>query len=176
MKRVLFFTLVLSMLTGAAFAEGGHGAPGGPGGPGGPEDHGFGGPAIVSSDGTVYVTKASATTGSVDVVAIRSTGATAWTATIAGGGHIFLSNSNLITVTDTKNSDGSFTSTITAYSAATGTQAWTLTQAGRVEPNGSFAGGTYFNVIVPPATQGGTPTRSLIAVSNSGALLWSVSL
>jgi len=160
------------MLTGAAFAEGGHGGPGGPG----PGDHGFGGPAIIGSDGTVYVTKASATKGSVDVVAIRSTGATAWTATIAKGGRLSLSNGNLITVADTKNTDGSFTSVITAYSAATGTQAWTLTQSGRVDPEGSFAGGTYFNVIVPPATQGGTPTRSLIAVSNSGVLLWSVSL
>src|SRR5882757_9754080 len=101
MKRLLIFTFALTMLATAGYAQG-HGGPGGPGGPEG--EHGFGGPAIIGSDGTVYVTKASATAGSVDVVAIRSTGTVGWTATIADRGHLLLSDGNLLSTTEAKNS------------------------------------------------------------------------
>jgi len=171
MKRVLIITFAMMLAVVGAFAQG-HGPDHGPGGPGG----GFGGPAIISSDGTVYVTKASATTGSVDVVAIRSTGAVAWTATIADRGRLLLSDGNLLSASDTKNADGTFTTTITALSTASGTVAWTKDFAGHAEPIGAFSGGTYLSVVVPAATSGGTATRSLVALSNSGAVLWTTGL
>jgi len=171
MKRVLIITFAMMLAAVGAFAQG-HGPDHGPGGPGG----GFGGPAIISSDGTVYVTKASATTGSVDVVAIRSTGAVAWTATIADRGRLLLSDGNLLSASDAKNADGTFTTTITALSTASGTVAWTKDFAGHAEPIGAFSGGTYLSVVVPAATSGGTATRSLVALSNSGAVLWTTAL
>lgn len=176
MKRLLTLTLALTMLAAVgAYANGpDHG--GGPGGPGGPGEHGFGGPAIIGSDGTVYVTKASATAGSIDIVAIRSTGAVAWTATTADHGRLTLSDGNLLTTSDTKNTDGTFSSTITAISTTSGTVAWTKTFAGLAEPIGTFSGGTYVSVVVPPATSGGTATRSLVALSNSGSVLWTTAL
>jgi hypothetical protein len=172
MKRLLIFTFALTMLATAGYAQG-HGGPGGPGPEG---EHGFGGPAIISSDGTVFVTRASSTAGSVEVVAIRSTGAIGWTATIADRGRLLLSDGNLLSTTEAKNSDETFTSTITAISIASGTVAWTKTFPGHADPIGPFSGGTYLNVIVPPTTSGGTPTRSLVALSNSGSVLWTTAL
>jgi len=176
MKRVLILTMAMMLAAIGAFAQG-HGSDHGPGGPGGPgEEHGFGGPAIIGSDGTVFVTKASATAGSVDVVAIRSTGAVAWTATIADRGRLLLSDGNLLSTSATKNSDNTITSTITAISTATGNVAWTKELAGHAEPIGAFSGGTYVSVVVPATTSGGTPARSLVALSNSGAVLWTTAL
>lgn len=171
MKRILTLTLAISLLAAVGGYAEGHGPDHGPGGPGG-----FGGPAIIGSDGTVYVTKASSTSGSVDIVAIRSTGATAWTATISDHGRLLLSDGNLLSVSDNRNTDGTFTSTITAISTASGTVAWTKTLAGLADPVGTFNGGTYLNVVVPAATQGGTATRSLVALSNSGTVLWTTAL
>ena len=171
MKRTLIITFALITLAAAGAYANGHDH-----GPGGPGEAGFGGPAIIGSDGTVYVTKASSTTGSVDVVAIRSTGSVAWTATISDHGRLLLSDGNLLSASDTRNADGTFTSTITALSISTGSVAWTQTFAGHAEPDGAFSGGTYVSVVVPPATQGGTATRSLVALSNSGAILWTLAL
>jgi len=172
MKRALIITFALTMLAAVGYAQG-HGPEHGPGGgPGG----GFGGPAIIGSDGTVYVTKASTTADSVDVVAISSTGTTIWTKTLADHGGLRLSNNNLISVSTTKATDGTVSSAISALSITTGAVAWTHTVSGHADVIGSFAGGTYFSVVVPPATQGGTATRSLVAISNSGTVLWTVSL
>lgn len=173
MKRALILTLALTMLAAVGGYAEGHGGDHGPGGPGGAQ---FGGPAIIGSDGTVYVTKASATAGSIDIVAIRSTGTTAWTATVADRGRLELSGSNLLVSSETRNSDNTITSTITAISTASGTTAWTKTFSGHAEVVGKFSGGTYVSVVVPPATQGGTATRSLVALSDSGAVLWTVAL
>lgn len=173
MKRVLILTVAMMLAAVGAFAQG-HGPDHGQGGPGGAQ--GFGGPAIIGSDGTVYVTKASATSGSVDVVAIRSTGAVAWTATIADRGRLLLSDGNLLSASAVKNADNTITSTITALSIATGTVAWTKDFAGHAEPVGAFSGGTYVSVVVPATTSGGTATRSLVALSNSGAVLWTTAL
>jgi hypothetical protein len=173
MKRVLILTMAMMLAAVGAFAQG-HGGDHGPGGPGG--EQGFGGPAIIGSDGTVFVTKASATAGSVDVVAIRSTGAVAWTATIADRGRLLLSDGNLLSASSVKNADNTITSTITAISTASGTVAWTKEFAGHAELVGPFSGGTYVSVVVPAATSGGTATRSLVALSNSGAVLWTTAL
>ncbi|HJW92754.1 MAG TPA: hypothetical protein VJ901_03980 [Thermoanaerobaculia bacterium] len=170
MKRALIITFAITILAASgAYAQ--HGGP-----EHGEPAHGFGGPAIIGSDGTVYVTKASATAGSVDIVAIRSTGAAAWTATISDRGRLLLADGNLLSASDTRSSDGTFTSTITAISTGSGNVAWTKSFTGLAEPIGAFNGGTYVSVVVPAATQGGTATRSLVGLSDSGAVLWTTTL
>jgi len=39
-----------------------------------------------------------------------------------------------------------------------------------------FSGGFYSVVVTPPATTGGSATRTLEAISNSGTVLWKVAL
>lgn len=168
MKRIAVLTLSLLLMAGAAYARGG----GRPGGPGGPEGGPHGGNAIVASDGTIFVmrvvTDTATDTSSAQIVAVSSSGATLWTQTISEGrGPFILSGSNLLSVSE---------DAITARSTATGAVAWTATVTGRVTDLEPFSGGTYAIVVTPPATEGGTPTRSLVAISNSGATLWTVAL
>jgi hypothetical protein len=178
MKKPVFAVLTILMMAAFASAnEHGGGAPDhgmGPGGPG-PE----GAHAIVGSDGTIYLPTATTTGGTttVSVKAIRSSGATAWTATLpAGARRLELSDGNLLTETVATASDGTVTTTLTAISTATGATAWTKAITGHVGDLVPFNGGTYVFVIVPPATSGGSATRSIIAIDNSGNTLWTVNL
>jgi hypothetical protein len=181
MKRVLIALLTLTMVAGAAYAgPGGGGARGGRGPEGGAGDDHRGGGVIVGDNGTVFVTRlvtdATAGTTSTQIVAINAAGTTVWTASLAERrGHLVLSGSNLLSVTDSS-TDTAVSSTITAISTATGAQSWTVTLNGRITELEPFSGGTYAIVIVPPATAGGTATRNLVAISNSGATLWTVAL
>jgi outer membrane protein assembly factor BamB len=182
MKRVLMTTAVTLMLAAGAFANGHGGAAAGGddalrgmGGPGG-----GGANAIVASDGTIFVTRTTVDTGTdtatTQIIAIRSNGTTAWTANLANRGGVLLSGSNLISVAENRATGGTVTTTLTALSTATGAQAWTATINGRVTDLEPFSGGTYAIVVVPVATPGGTATRSLVAISPSGATLFTVSL
>jgi outer membrane protein assembly factor BamB len=183
-KRLLLSMLFVTMTAGLAFANG-HGGPGGAGGPGGgPGDFGRegGGPLLVGSDGTVYIVRAAASSTAAnpveELVAIRSTGTTAFTVTLPSGAHgVELSGTNLLTVVNTTASGAtSPTSQIVAISTATGATAWTLNIDGRVASLEPFSGGTYVVVVKPATTSGGTATRTLEAVSNSGSVLWSVAI
>jgi len=180
MKKVfaVFFTVTL-MIAGAAVAQMGHGAPPPPFGPGG--DHGPGGPGgglVVGSDGTVYVTSTTVSnnTASTTIKAIRATGTTAWTATVTGAVRPLISDGNLLYVTHTEAADGTVTSTINAISASTGAAAWTRSLGGHIAELRPFSNGTYAVTVTPPATSGGTPTRTLTAVGNDGSILWTQSL
>lgn len=175
MKRLsIALLLVLAMTTGAAFARGG-GRPGAGPGPG--DGPGGGGNLIVASDGTIFVTRTvsdSATnTATTTLTAITSSGSTAWTATLTDRGRLTLSGNNLLAVSE---GDTTGTSVITARSTSTGAVAWTANVTGHVTDLEPFSGGTYAIVVVPPATEGGTAARSLIAISNSGATLWTKAL
>lgn len=173
MKKAAVVFFAVSMIAAAAFAEGHGGGPGGPGGlVVGPE-----GGLTVGSDGSVYITSVSVTNNvaTTTIKAVRSTGTVAWTASITGHPHITLSGSNILTLSDAT-SDGTITSTITAISTLTGSTAWTRTITGRVDELRPFSGGTYAEVVVPPATSGGTATRSLVAIGNDGATLWTLTL
>lgn len=182
MKRAVIAVVAVMMVAGAAMANGDHGGPGGPGGDHGPAFGGPGGGAIIGSDGTIYITREAASSTSTsrvfEVVAIRSTGTTAFTATLpSGAGHVDLSGTNLLAVTDTTASGAtSPTSLITAISTTTGATGWTLAIDGRVGGLEPFSGGTYVQIHKPAATTGGTATRTLEAVSNAGAVLWTVTL
>jgi len=48
--------------------------------------------------------------------------------------------------------------------------------AGRIGELAPFNGGTYVFVTVPATTSGGSATRSIVAVDNSGNTLWTVTL
>ena len=99
----------------------------------------------------------------------------AWTATLSAPGHVILSDGNLIVANATRASDGTVTTTLTAISTASGAMAWTKTINGHAELF-PFSGGTYAMVVVPPTTSGGTATRSLIGISNSGSTLFTLAL
>ncbi|HEX7832984.1 MAG TPA: hypothetical protein VF787_25245 [Thermoanaerobaculia bacterium] len=176
MKRLsIALILVLTMTAGAAFARGG-GRPGG--GPGGDDRGGFGGGnLIVASDGTIFVTRTvsddATDTSTTTLTAITSSGATAWSVTLTDRGHITLSGNNLLSVSE-GSTEG--TDVITARSTSTGAVAWTATFTGHVTALEPFSGGTYAIVVVPAATEGGTATRNLVAISSSGATLWTKSL
>ena len=172
----------LVLVTTFAVAQG-HGGMGGPGhgGPGGPQDFGRGGDEglLVSSDGTVYIVHStSTTTTAAEVVAINSAGAVVFRSALTSGrGHLVLSGSNLINVTGNEaTATTAATSTLTAISAATGTQVWTLTLDGHVGELRPFSGGTYAVVLAPPATAGTAPSRTLVGISNSGTVLFKVAI
>jgi len=169
MKRASILAVAaLLLITGVAVAD--HGGPGGPGGPG-PD---FGGGAIVGSDGTIYITSESSS--NETVTAISSTGAKKWTATLTAHARLLLSDGNLLQASETRNSDGTFTTTLTAISTASGSTAWTKTVSGRITELIPFNGGTYAFVVLPATTSGGTATRSLVAYGNDGSVLWTVAL
>ena len=165
MKKTSVIAFVLFLLV-ASLASAQHrgGGPGGDRGPGGPEGH-----AIVGSDGTLYLET------STGITAVRPTGTTAWTATIDARGFV-LSGSNLIAATRTEATDGTISTTLTAISTNSGAVAWTRTLAGNAGELRPFSGGTYVFVVVPPATSGGTATRSLVAIGNDGSVLWTLAL
>jgi hypothetical protein len=180
MKRIAAISFTLLLLAGIANARGPGNPGGGPGGPGGPGGGPEGGHAIVAADGTIFVTRVvtdSATdTSTTQIVAVTPAGTTAWTATLTDRrGGLLLSGSNLLSVSDSS-TDSAVSSTVTARSTATGAVSWTATLNGRITDLEPFSGGTYAIVVVPPATTDGTARRSLVAISDSGATLWTVSL
>jgi hypothetical protein len=166
------------MVAALAFANGGgHGGPGGPG----PGDRGQGAEVTIGSDGTLYVeteTAATTTTAATRTIkAISSSGVTLWTKTLDAAGEVTLSGSNLIAVANTQaTTTTAASSKLTAYSTASGAQAWTLTLDGVTTDLRPFSGGTYAFVSKPSATAGALPTRSVVAISNSGAILWTAVL
>ncbi|HYR27169.1 MAG TPA: hypothetical protein VEU30_01810 [Thermoanaerobaculia bacterium] len=180
MKRALIAFLAVMMIAGAAFAQGGGRGPGGDRGRG---DEGFGGPGghlLIADNGTVFVTRtvtdSAAGTATTEIRAISTSGATLWTASLANrGGRLVVSGNNLLSVADASTAT-STASTVTAISIASGATAWTLNVPGRVGELEPFSGGTYATVVTPPATEGASATRSLIAISSSGAILWTVNL
>lgn len=160
MKRLLVTTVALLMINAVAYANGG-------GHEGGHPGDGPGGNAIVAADGTIFVT--STATDSTTITAVTPAGARAWTATVAGRPHLELSGANLLYVTSTTATDGTVSSTINAISTLSGAAAWSRAIAGRVSELTPFSGGTY--AFVSTST-----TRSLVAISNSGAVLWTLAL
>ena len=175
MKRVLITTFALMLLASIASANGG-----GHGGQGEGDFGRDGGGAIVGSDGTLYITRTTSDSGTntatTTVTAVRSTGTVAWTATVNTRGKLTLSDGNLISAVEARATDGTITSTLTALDTATGAVAWTKTLSGEVTELVPFSGGTYAIVVVPATTKGGTATRSIVAISNTGATLWTLAV
>src|ERR1051325_1269328 len=142
MKKLAVVFLALMMVATLASAQhgGGPGPEHGHGGPGGPGDlRGPGaGPLSLGSDGSIYLSKVTETAEDVyttTITAVRPAGTVAWTATGNAAAHV-------IAESGTRNSDGTFTTTLNAFSASTGAAAWTKTINGRAQLV-PFSGGTY---------------------------------
>lgn len=182
MKKAAASLFALMMMATMAMAEGrggqGGGAGRGPAGIDGPRDGG--GNVQVAADGTVYITRTvldnTAGTITTQVTAVRSTGTVAFNVSLAGHRHLFLSGSNLISVSETSATGGAVSTTLSGISSSTGAATWTRTLAGRVHSLEAFSGGTYAIVAAPAATAGGSATRSLVAIGNDGSVLWTVAL
>lgn len=182
MKKAAVSLLALLMMATVAMADG-RGGQGGPGrGPAGGFDGGRDGAGNVqvAADGTVYITRTvvdnTAGTITTQVTAVRSTGTVAFNVSLAGQRHLFLSGSNLISVSETTATDGTVSTTLSGISSSTGAATWTRTIAGRVTSLEAFSGGTYAIVVAPAATTGGTAARSLVAIGNDGSVLFTVAL
>jgi outer membrane protein assembly factor BamB len=173
MKKTAIAVMALMMAATFAVAND-HGGPG----PGAGYE-GDGGYLDVASDGTVIITRATAastrTNPAAELVAIRN-GAIAWTAALPSPRtQTEISGSQVIEVIDSTATGATTPSTtLTAFSIATGAHAWTLNITGRVKSLTPFSGGTYAVVIIPAATSGGTATRNLVAISSSGVVLSTV--
>ena len=168
---------------------------------GGPE-----GGMLVAADGTALVLKATATQGTVDLVAIKRDGTTLWTASLTGGHvELALSGNLLIVASGGAAASGPGTGTaaaagsLAALQLANGTQVWktavdgvldgitvasdqiygTLTKVTASTSTGTGSGGTGTG----PGGHGGqggsgsaTVTRSLAAFGLDGAARWTVKL
>lgn len=183
MKRSLIAAALCLMATMAFADHGGANGQAGAGPQNGGRDGGIGGAEIIiGNDGTTYVTRhiaaTTSTAASTEVRAISATGATLWTVSRpADGGRFVLSGSYLIDTTENAaTTTTAATTTLTALSTATGATAWTLTLDGRVNELRPFTGGTLAVVSTPSATAGALPTRTLVAISNSGTVLWRVTI
>ena len=171
MKRALIFSIILTVTAAVASAQQHHG-----GGPG-PGPEGGAGGAIIGSDGTAYIETHTVTgsTETTSLVAISASGTKRWSVTLDNGGRAILSGSNLIIASRTgDNTTPSFK--LTAINTASGATAWSLTIngiAGEIEP---YNGGVYVTVVTPATSSGTAATRSLVAVSSSGSVLWTVAI
>jgi hypothetical protein len=178
MKKITTAVFAVLLLASIANAQHGGGMGMGPGGPG--DGFGGGGQVIVGSDGTVYLTRTTIDTGTrtstTQLIAVKSNGTTAWSVTLSNAGRLLLAGSNLISVNEARNSDGTLASTVTALATATGATAWTQTVSGRITELEPFSGGIYAVVVTPATSTGGTATRSLVAISNGGTVLWTVNV
>lgn len=161
---------------------------------------------IVAPNGTVFTIRhsasATATAPAIDIVAVLPSGTIAWSTTLAGGTRNLTLAGDLVIVTSganigdgIPNNDPAAKTQLTALSIVTGAKQWELEIDGRVQATEPFAGGIYALVVEHDATAPagttsgprngmyrgpgngyGLGTRSLAAISNSGALLWTLEL
>jgi len=155
---------------------------------------------VVGTDGTAYAVRVTNPTSTqaaaFEVVAVRTSGAIAWTASIdAGMSFVELSGDHLLVTTRPHGfASGhgqmpeSVSSKVVALSTASGSIQWTLSLDGVAFDLEAFAGGTYVTVVKPaqPPVSGGMHrggtdqvrygARTLIAIGPDGKVLWSVAL
>ncbi len=210
--RTVVMVVVLTLIAGAAGAQmtGGRGHWGGqPATP--PASRGDGtlggmmpGGAIVGSDGTIFLVRQTDSNNdglfTPEVVAIRPTGATAWTAALERGMvtlRLSVSGSNLLAAWQAyevgmgSDLDPNATpkSQLVAFSALTGVVAWRLDIEGFIADIEPFSGGTYVVTAKRPdfdempgrggmhaPGDGQNGSSQLIAVNNDGKILWTVPL
>lgn len=161
---------------------------------------GMGRSLTVGTDGVVYTLRAPVTTTtqtpSVDVVAIRPTGTTAWTTKIEGRmTRLELSGSLLLVASGAgdmgmdgwNESGGNDASRLIALSAASGSTQWQLDLDGVVSAIEPFSGGIYALTVqhdgintgngMHNGSNGSTSMkRSVAAIDNAGKVLWSIDL
>lgn len=203
MKRSRMIIAVAASLLAAhiATAQMGGGMHGGSGTSGG---MGYGSDMMgrlltVGADGVVYTLRGVTTTTGVprvEVVAIRPTGTTAWTATVDGRMTRLELSGNLVLVAsgnggmgmDRGNGSTDEKSRLVALSAASGAVQWQVEIDGVAMAIEPFAGGVYALVVKWEGTTSGgtgmhrgaigtkTVKRSLAAFDTAGKLLWTLPL
>jgi outer membrane protein assembly factor BamB len=146
---------------------------------------------IVGPDGALYVLRApSAAATAVEVVAIRPTGTTAWTAKVDGPMTRLVVTGNLLLVASGEGDMGMDSNTVpdqasrlVALSTASGSPQWQVDLDGAAATIQPFTGGVYVLVMHhDPMTGGGmmgsgpAVTRSIVAVDNAGKVLWKLAL
>lgn len=218
MKRILTLIAVVALLAvSASYAQmnggGMHGRGSQPGAAGsgmqGPGNgmngnmSGMGRQLLVAPDGTAFLMRvaASSTTtipATFEVVAVRSTGAIAWTATLGGGMAGLTLSGNLLIASDAPFGAGMSwnngatniptKSQLKGISIVSGALQWTTELDGIVIGLEPFAGGTYVTVIKPSQVSGGgmngpggtmgtmNGSRTLLAVGPNGDVLWRFSI
>lgn len=146
---------------------------------------------------------ATATAPAIDIVAVLPSGTIAWSTTLAGGTRNLTLAGDLLVMTSGANiGDGipnnyaAATTQLTALSVVTGAQQWELDLDGRVQAIEPFTGGIYVLLVehdvtapatgVPFGPRGGLNpgpgygyglgTRTLAAISDAGAVLWTLEL
>lgn len=161
---------------------------------------GMGRSLTVGADGVVYTLRAPVTTTtetpSVDVVAIRPTGTTAWTTKIEGRMTRLELSGNLVLVATGagdmgmngwNENGGNDASRLIALSAASGSIQWQIDLDGFVSAIEPFSGGIYALTVQHDGINAGngmrngsngpaSMKRSVAAIDNAGKVLWSIDL
>jgi hypothetical protein len=162
-------------------------------GPGG-DGRGASSQIVVATDGTAFLVRhlEADATGQFEVVAIRTSGAAGWSHKLAtlGPADLVVAGTNVVAIQHGNGlaSQGNPpttpvapTSKLTALSQASGSALWTLAIDGNVGDVKPFANGLYLTVSKPAvdstgAVVQGSGVKSLVAVSNDGAVLWTVQI
>jgi hypothetical protein len=162
-------------------------------GPGG-DGRGASSELVVATDGTAFLVRhlEADATGQFEVVAIRTSGAAGWSYKLVtlGPANLVAAGTNVVAIQhgDGQASQGTPpttpvapTSKLTALSQASGSALWTLAIDGNVGDVKPFANGLYLTVSKPSvdstgAVVQGAGVKSLVAVSNDGAVLWTVKI
>lgn len=191
-----------ALAQGAGTGRGGMGGGMGSGGTGmgngsgmGPRGQAMGGipDFVVGADGNVYLLRHLVTdpVGQFEIVSIRTSGATGWSYKLPslGMAELVLAGANVVAIQvgggygQTGTAPTAITSKLIGISQASGSALWTRDIDGHVSNATAFTGGIYLTVVKPaidatgtPAPGSGTGVKSLVAVSNDGAILWTVAL
>jgi hypothetical protein len=151
---------------------------------------------VVAEDGSAILVRHLETdaVGQFEVVAIRTSGATGWSYKLPtlGAARVELAGTNVLAVQQGQGLGNQGTppttpvapkTKLTAISQASGAAVWTLDLDGMVGDVEEFSGGIYLTVTKPATDASGAPiprsgngTRSLLAISNAGSVLWTVAL
>ncbi len=151
---------------------------------------------VVGTDGTAFLARhlEADPVAQFEVVAIRTSGAIGWSYKLPtlGPASLVAAGTNVVAV---QNGNGlgsqgippttpvAQVSKLTAISQISGGSIWTLSVDGKLMDVKAFSNGLYLTVVKPIADATGTHEpgdglgeKSLVAVSNDGAILWTVKL
>lgn len=160
-----------------------------------PRGEGMGGFAdvLVAADGNAFLLRhlEADAVGQFEVVSVRPSGAFGWTYKLPtlGQAQLVLAGTNVVAIQVSGGTGASGTtptaivSKLIAISQASGSEVWTRDIDGHVSSATAFSGGLYLTVVKPAVDATGTPApgsglgvKSLVAVSNDGAVLWTIQI
>lgn len=202
-RKTGLVVLALSLLAQVATAQmnggGGNHRGSEPSNPGGSPSDAMRGSLILGTDGVVYTLRTAPATGtqipSVEAIAIRPSGAIAWTTKLSGAmSHLALSGSNVLVASGDgdmgmggrgETVDG--TASLVALSTASGIAQWQVDLDGFGAVLEPFSGGVYVVTMKRDTTDTGngmhnrsigarSMKRSVAAIDHAGKILWKLDL